>query len=57
MVDILWDTTMKWIWKKAKTFYNFGVKEAVDEFCLTYNQSIEAKAYDGCVSFCINIKK
>ena len=43
--------------KKAKNIYNFGIKQAVDEFCITYNQVIESKAMDGCVSFCINIKK
>ena len=42
--------------KKANTKYDFGVKRAVDEFCVTYNQVIEAKAMDGCVSYCINIK-
>lgn len=43
--------------KKAKNVYNFGVKQAVDEFCITYNQTILAKALDGCVSFCIKIQK
>jgi hypothetical protein len=43
--------------KKAKNMYNFGVKLAVDEFCIYYNQSIQAKALDGCVSYCIQIKK
>jgi hypothetical protein len=43
--------------KKAKTFYNFGTKKAVDEFCLFYKQNIIAKAQDGCVSFCIKINK
>jgi hypothetical protein len=43
--------------KKAKYAYNFGVKKAVDEFCTTYNQTILSKAYDGCVSYCIHIKK
>jgi len=42
---------------KAKTVYHFGIKKAVDEFCLTYNQMIIGKALDGCVSFCINIRK
>ena len=42
---------------KAQTFYNFGVQRAVDEFCTTYSQKILAKAYDGCVSFCIQINK
>jgi hypothetical protein len=42
---------------KAHTYYNFGVKAAVDEFCKEYNQIIVAKAIDGCVSFCIHITK
>lgn len=43
--------------KKAKNFYDFGVKKAVDEFCIDYNLSILAKALDGCVSFCIKVIK
>jgi hypothetical protein len=43
--------------KKAKNYYDFGVKRAVDEFCAQFNQKIVAKAYDGCVSFCIQIQK
>ena len=42
---------------KAMTFYDFGTKQAVDEFCTNYNQHIISKAYDGCVSFCIQINK
>ena len=42
---------------KAKNVYNFGVKQAVDEFCIVYNQTIIAKAMDGCVSYCIKINK
>lgn len=42
---------------KAKNIYNFGVKQAVDEFCNTYKQAILAKAMDGCVSYCIKINK
>jgi lipopolysaccharide biosynthesis glycosyltransferase/predicted O-methyltransferase YrrM len=42
---------------KAKKSYNFGTKQAVDEFCINYKQNIIAKAIDGCVSFCINIIK
>lgn len=38
---------------KAHIRYNFGVKQAVDEFCLKNNKSIYAKAYDGCVSYAI----
>jgi hypothetical protein len=43
--------------EKTNIHYDFGVKQAVDEFCTFYNQKIHAKANDGCVSFCINIKK
>jgi len=43
--------------KKARNNYNFGVKEAVDEFCITYKQTILSKAFDGCVSYCIYINK
>jgi hypothetical protein len=42
---------------KARHYYNFGVKRAVDEFCDKYNQRIIAKAMDGCVSFCIQVTK
>lgn len=42
---------------RAKTEYNFGVKQAVDEFCVTYNQKIISKTLDGCVSYCIQISK
>lgn len=42
---------------KAHHSYDFGVKQAVDEFCVKNNQNILAKAMDGCVSFCIKIKK
>jgi hypothetical protein len=40
---------------KAKNNYNFGVKNAVDEFCSEYNHEIYAKAMDGCVSYAIRI--
>uniref|UniRef100_A0A6C0HNS3 Methyltransferase domain-containing protein n=1 Tax=viral metagenome TaxID=1070528 RepID=A0A6C0HNS3_9ZZZZ len=43
--------------KKANNNYNFGVKQAVDEFCINYKQSIISKANDGCVSYCIRINK
>jgi spermidine synthase len=43
--------------EKAKIMYEFGTKQAVDEFCIEYNQTILSKAMDGCVSFCIQIKK
>ena len=42
---------------KAETRYEFGTKRAVDEFCEENNQSIIAKGMDGCVSFCIQVKK
>jgi len=42
---------------KAKTYYNFGVKYAVDDFCKIYDQQLDAKANDGCVSFCIQVNK
>jgi hypothetical protein len=40
---------------KAKNNYNFGVKNAVDEFCSEYNFEIIAKGMDGCVSYAIRI--
>lgn len=43
--------------KKAHNAYSFGVKQAVDEFCLEYGQTILAKALDGCVSYCIRVHK
>jgi hypothetical protein len=43
--------------KKAKFAYQFGVKQAVDEFCAEYKQTILSKAYDGCVSYCIKINR
>ena len=42
---------------KAQNVYEFGVKQAVDEFCMTYKQHIISKAMDGCVSYCIYIQK
>lgn len=42
---------------KANRFYNFGVKRAVDEFCLNNKLVINCKALDGCVSFGIKINK
>jgi hypothetical protein len=38
---------------KAKHVYNFGVKQAVDEFCVAHNLKINAKGMDGCVSYAI----
>lgn len=42
---------------KARTMYTFGVKQAVDEFCQTFNQTISAKGLDGCVSYAIRLVK
>jgi len=42
---------------KTKTIWYFGVEKAVNEFCDTHNQSILAKAMDGCVGFCIKVNK
>jgi hypothetical protein len=42
---------------KAQTAYVFGVQRAVDEFCLTYKQTIAAKGRDGCVSYAIHLLK
>jgi len=38
---------------KAKTVWAFGVKQAVDEFCVGRGLYIYAKGYDGCVSYAI----
>jgi lipopolysaccharide biosynthesis glycosyltransferase len=43
--------------EKTKNVYEFGVKRAVDEFCITHNQQIISKALDGCVSYCMKINK
>lgn len=42
---------------KARNYYHFGVKQAVDEFCARMNQTIVAKGMDGCVSFAIQLHK
>jgi hypothetical protein len=42
---------------KARNYYHFGVKQAVDEFCARMNQTIVAKGMDGCVSFAIRLYK
>tara|TARA_R110000796_G_scaffold5_5_gene41 strand:- start:6965 stop:7537 length:573 start_codon:yes stop_codon:yes gene_type:complete len=42
---------------KCRTRWEFGTKQAVDEFCEKYNQKIICKATDGCVSFCIQVSK
>jgi hypothetical protein len=39
--------------RKAQNVYHFGVKQAVDEFCLTRGLRICAKGLDGCVSYAI----
>jgi hypothetical protein len=41
---------------KAHHIYDFGVKQAVDEFCAEKNLRISYKALDGCVSFAIQKK-
>jgi len=38
---------------KTKHTYNFGTKQAVDEFCAKHNLKIYAKGMDGCVSYAI----
>ena len=40
---------------KARTMYEFGVKQAVDEFCATHNLEVVAKGVDGCVSYAIKV--
>ena len=42
---------------KALNNYVFGVKQAIDEFCCGYNQTIHALGNDGMVSFAIKISK
>ncbi len=39
--------------KKAKQVWEFGVKQAVDEFCAEKGLKISAKGMDGCVSYAI----
>jgi hypothetical protein len=41
--------------KKANNVYNFGVKRAVDEFCLENGLKVVAKGLDGCVSYAIYV--
>ena len=43
--------------KKTKNVYNHGVKKAVDEFCINFDQEVSVKGMDGCVSYGILIKK
>jgi len=42
---------------KSRTVYHFGVKQAVDEFCIIYKQEMIYKAMDGCTSFGMKISK
>tara|TARA_S200002703_G_scaffold23747_1_gene20599 strand:+ start:2018 stop:2590 length:573 start_codon:yes stop_codon:yes gene_type:complete len=44
---------------KSKCNHNwkFGTKQAVDEFCKNYSQSICSFGNDGCVSFAIRVSK
>ena len=42
---------------KTTSVYEFGVKQAVDEFCKIRNVQIAAKGMDGCVSYAIYIVK
>jgi Methyltransferase domain len=42
---------------KTTESYEFGVKRAVDEFCIKHKQQISAKGMDGCVSYAIKVKK
>ena len=42
---------------KARTRWSFGVHQAVDEFCVKYNQTLCAKGNDGCVSYAIRLTK
>lgn len=42
---------------KARKRYEFGVRQAVDEFCKERGQEIYAKGLDGCVSFAIQLQK
>ena len=43
--------------KKAQTAWEFGVRQAVDEFCVQTGQTIKAKGLDGCVSYAIQVCK
>jgi hypothetical protein len=43
--------------EKAQHMYEFGVKRAVDEFCLKYGLRLHAKGNDGCVSYAILVDK
>lgn len=43
--------------EKTNNVYNHGVKKAVDEFCINFDQEVRLKGMDGCVSYGILIKK
>jgi hypothetical protein len=43
--------------EKSKNLYNFGVNQAVNEFCKKYNLEISMKGNDGCVSYGIKLNK
>ena len=42
---------------KARNYYNFGVKNAVDQFCELFGQKLVARGLDGCVSYAIQLQK
>lgn len=42
---------------KCNHNWTFGTKRAVDEFCENYSQTICSFGNDGCISFCIQVKK
>jgi hypothetical protein len=42
--------------EKTNNVYHFGVKQAVDGFCVKYNQRVVAKGMDGCVSYAIQVR-
>jgi len=41
--------------EKTKNTYDFGVKQAVTEFCIEHGYRIVLLMIDGCVSFAIRI--
>jgi hypothetical protein len=43
-------------WARADRSYDFGIRQAVDEFCAEHGVKIDYLFFDGCVSFAI-IKK
>lgn len=42
---------------KSQTRWQFGVRRAVDIFCLAWGQEISAYGMDGCVSYAIQLRK